>query len=135
MIAASFPAFPQGQDAVGGSLESLATTIPTTEFTVGLVLDLLTHQRLFSAQLQVCTASTRSYGKIQYLKINLIFSFTAYFQWNSQTHPVNKVILQLSGFTGSIHQECQPAQGKTVRNTSVCLQFHTCYYHFMYNYI
>lgn len=60
---------------MGGSLESPATTVSSPEFTLGPAVDLLTHQRLSSAQLQVFTASTCSYGKIQYFKINLIFFF------------------------------------------------------------
>lgn len=116
---------------MGGSLESLATTVSSTEFTKGPVVDLLTHQELFSAQLQVSTASTCNYNKIQYFKRNLMFFLLLLNFSGIHTYILWKVILQPFG---SIHQECQPAHGKK-QNTSVCLQFHTCYYYFMYNYI
>lgn len=137
MIAASFATSAQGQDAVGGSLESLATTVSSTEFKLGPVGDLLTHQRLFSAQLQVCTASTHSYGKIQYFKINLIFSFTAYFNGiHTYTYTLwTKLFCSLlaSQAVSTRNANLHANKGETA-NTSVCLQLHTCYYYFMYNY-
>lgn len=128
MIAASFATSAQGQDAVGGSLESLATTVSSTEFTPGPVGDLLTHQRLFSAQLQVCTASTHIYGKIQYFKINSIFSFTAYFNGiHTYTYTLwTKLFCSLlaSQTASTRNANLHANKGETAKNTSVCNFIH-----------
>lgn len=135
MTAASFATFAQGQDAVGGSLESLATTVSNTEFTPGPVGDLLTHQRLFSAQLQVCTASTHSYGKIQYFKINFFLLLLLIFNGIHIFTLWTKLFCSLLASQAASSRNANLHKGETVKNISVCLQFHTCYYYFMYNYI
>lgn len=117
---------------MGGFLESLATTV--SEFTPGPVVDLLTHQRLFSAQLQVSIASTCSYDKIQYFKINLFFFLLQLDFKGIHTHPVNSYPAAFW-----LHREHPPGMPtctrEKVKNTFASLQFHTCYCYFMYNYI
>lgn len=96
---------------MGGFLESPATTV--SEFTPGPVVDLLTHQRLFSAQLQVSTASTCSYDKIQYFKINLFFFFYSLISKEFTHTPCEQLSCSLLASQGASTRNANLHKGKS----------------------